>query len=146
LINIDSNTLVSIKVIRAWSLSDTIGGSNPYVLIDWSSYGKCTTQSIKNSISPHFGSILKFRSPFFVQAIPNSRKIRIKGITYYFASISLAKVYVYSRNKSVSDELLGFAEFKVEDCIQNEEPIILYLSDFQGKGNCGFVEVSCFLS
>jgi hypothetical protein len=92
--------VVSIVVVRCWGLREIVGGSNPYVVIDWGPCGKLSTQAVMDSTEPYFGSVLKF--PAQVQRP---------------AAAAILKAYVYSRNLSTSDELLGYVEISSDDLL-----------------------------
>ena len=94
-----SSGAVTVVVVRAWALREVIGGSNPYVVVDWGPCGKHSTQAVMDSTEPYFGSVLKFKSPFQATHRP---------------AMAVMKVYVYSRNLSTSDELLGYVELNSE--------------------------------
>eukprot|EP01036_Dinobryon_divergens_P031145 gene31145-40500_t len=95
-----SPAVVSIVVVRCWGLREIVGGSNPYVIIDWGPCGKLSTQAVMDSTEPYFGCVLKF--PAQVQRP---------------AAAAIMKVYVYSRNLSTSDELLGYVEISSDDLL-----------------------------
>jgi len=134
--------VISIKIIRASELMDNLGGTNAYVLLDWGKLGKASTQAVINSNAPYFGSTLKFKSPYQrirrkdindddyrdsnILDILNNRIVGIDddGVDddsdrgdeeCLISHAGPMKVFVYNRNHSVSDELIGSGEIDVHD-------------------------------
>jgi hypothetical protein len=107
--------IISITVLRAWDLNEGLGDCNPYVVIDWGKLGRAATQAVPSTTCPHFGSILKFKSPLkpvqwqAKQGVPNvCGVVFVEGIECFLQDVNM-KIFVYSRNQSVSDEMLGEA-------------------------------------
>lgn len=132
---------VHITVLRAYGLSEGLGGCNPYVLLDWSSLGRHATRpanskpgAASSSLDPHFHEKFDFKPPFLWSSsgiydvgrdLNGGREVHItipgsgsgsRGETTSTATLCAPplRVYVYSRNVSVSDELLGEGETDVE--------------------------------
>lgn len=160
--------VVSITVVRAWDLPEALGPTNPYIIIDWERFGRSSTHSISSTTSPRYGSYLRFRSPFIPyieSSTPTSNKkksrslstdaIVIHGQKYTLADIPMS-VMAYSRNQSVSDEILGQAVVKRDDIMrsfrQNKQmsnagthddifaPLIIQLHSAEYEA-AGFVEI-----
>lgn len=130
---------VHITVIRAHGLSEGLGGCNPYVLLDWSSLGRHATRpagdkqaasAVTALLNPQFHERFAFKPPFLwsssgaydVGRELDGREVHITVPGEGGSSITstatlcapLLRVYVYSRNVSVSDELLGEGETDIE--------------------------------
>jgi hypothetical protein len=121
-----SSAMVSIKVHRAWDLpDDLLGGTNAYIVVDWGRLGRATTQAIMNSCHPIFDATLQFRSPLVPYDDERSgdetdgvddhlaeySRVVIKDRAYMYRMSGPMQVLLYNRNRSVSDELLGYGEF-----------------------------------
>jgi hypothetical protein len=148
---------------------DILGAANPYAVFDWNVLGRASTQAVHNTAAPAFGATLQFRSPFellgeganaassspsppsspsdpsddeySVSYSARERKIALGGKTYKCSTdAGLMRVYVYSRNESVSDELLGFAEFDPLPLLMDEQASTLHLVDRQ-QAPAGCVEL-----
>lgn len=106
--------MVSITVVRAWELQEALGSTNPYIVIDWGPFGRSSTHSIASTTAPRYGSYLRFKSPFRVWSASKKNRgsdhgcINIAGQRCQLADVPII-VSAYSRNESVSDELLGSA-------------------------------------
>jgi hypothetical protein len=130
--------LVSIRILRAWGLPDSLGGTNAYVVVDWGKYGQSSTQAVPNSTEPHFGALLQFRSPYTrldmeelaaAQSDPTMSILRGTEGALYVSWATPMKVVVYNRNESVSDEIIGCAEIDAHEFISRRvsEPSVLPL-------------------
>jgi hypothetical protein len=87
-----------VKVLRAYSIADTLTGPNPYIVFDWGALGKASTHTVRNSTSPLFNSSLRFRSPAtqgssLADALMKSPPLQL---------------ILYTKNDSISDECLGY--------------------------------------
>lgn len=136
--------LLSVKIIRAWGLSESLGGTNPYVVVDWGKYGKSATQAVAHTTEPHFGATLQFRSPYTVlrdtdrQALQNDPTIAVlhaSSGTQYISFAGPLKVSVYNRNQSVSDELLAYGEVDAHEYLTcgTGETSVLHLIDASSR-------------
>lgn len=143
--------MVTIKIIRAWDLFEALGGTNAYVIVDWGKFGRSSTQAVVNSVDPYFGATLRFKSPFRkaddADIISNLGKdmVSIKGEVYYSTACPI-RVYLYHRNESIVDELLGEAEVDPIDVATIEGTSVLYLYDRISKSNAGCLELSMLLN
>ena len=108
---------VYLHVLRAWGLTEGLGGCNPYVVLDWGNLGSSTTPTVQATTTPHFSARLAFRSPVvddlsagLLAALDEGDQVVWrdgKQVTVYLPPL---KVLVYSRNVSVCDELVGEGE------------------------------------
>lgn len=135
--------IVSAKILRAWGLPESLGGTSAYVVADWGKYGKSATQAVAHTTEPHFGATLQFRSPYTalrpadraaVQEDASIALLRTPGGAEYVSFAGPLKVMVYNRNQSVSDELLACGEVDVHEYLTNSgdnagETAVLYLVD-----------------
>ena len=82
---------------RAHDLKDSLGGCNPYIIIDWGPLGRLSTVPLVNTTDPAYNTTLHFgnRESLHV-SYPD------KGEIWPPIDIS-----VYQRNISISDELIG---------------------------------------
>jgi hypothetical protein len=187
--------ILSVKVLRAWGLAETLGGTNAYVVFDWGRYGKAATQAVANTTQPHFGATLQFRSPYkavdpqdSAAALLGVRRgssnvcrggtdasakagggydrfddgciegegeggegagsmgavVRGRNGVEYLSLAGPLKVLVYSRNPSVSDELIALGEVDAHDTLLScartgGAPVVLHLFDTQ-QNPAGCVE------
>ena len=111
---------VCIRVVRAWGLREVVGGSNPYVVLRWGALSQ-SSQAVFSSVSPYFNAVLTFSGP---------RKDEV------------LKAFVYSRNMSLSDELLGYAEVDVEDLLAGQSSFSLVDLLEKHDRHAGFIEMS----
>jgi len=166
---------VSITVLRARNLTEGLGGCNPYVVLDWSYLGRQSTEpctpplstSLRSITNPSFDVKLLFKPPFLWAGsgsgsglydldreldgkevlITTPSKAGGDEITTSAATLCapLLRVYVFSRNLSVSDELLGEGEVDVETMLfacQQGVPFSVELFDTIGRKNAaGTVEM-----
>ena len=102
--------MVCVQVIRSWDLPETLTDTNPYVIIDWGKLGISKTQTIQNTIEPVFNSTLRFRFPFDFDCNYDA----ITNLKMKAHQLPSLKIYIYSKNFSISDELLGETDLKAE--------------------------------
>jgi hypothetical protein len=79
----------SIKVIKAIGLEETISGCSPYIVIDWGELGSASTPTVHEKTDPVYNHTLHF------------------GRMDTHAEVPSLNVFVYHKNVSVSDEVLG---------------------------------------
>jgi hypothetical protein len=79
----------SIKVIKAIGLEETISGCSPYVVVDWGELGSASTPTAHEKTDPIYNHTLHF------------------GRLGTHAEVPSLNVFVYHKNISVSDEILG---------------------------------------
>lgn len=148
---------IYLRVNRAWGLVEELAVVNPYVVVDWGSLGRACTDPVIASTCPNYNCYLEFKSPFAIginmagvedesddgDTVRKSkdaiRYIRLKGKEFAIAAPNV-KTYIYSRNETMSDELLGEGEVEVEDLFQLDTCTVRLL-DMVGQPN-GFLEVS----
>lgn len=112
-----SGLRLEIVVVRAWDLPECLGGTNAYVLVQvGGSVERRETAVQQDSLSPFFGAI-------FTWPLSDSS--------------STIQFSLFNRNYSLADELLGFAEAKLD---QSSDSLILQLSSLTGQLS-GFLEV-----
>lgn len=109
----NSNTascMTTLKVLRAVNLPEAFLGGGytcPYLIIDWGSLGRATTQAIINDTNPLFNSILKFKVPKkFTSLSPCDVEHPEDWLKSFLVITPPMSIYVYGRHDSVSDELL----------------------------------------
>ena len=110
--------IVSVNILKAWNLpTDLLGSTNPYVVLDWGIYGRACSFAIMNSTQPNYNCVVQFRSPLEtaspkeLESGSHQHLVYVNGRPYNIPpSIPIMKAYVYSRNESISDELLGEGE------------------------------------
>jgi hypothetical protein len=142
--------MVSVTVVRAWDLQEALGSTNPYIVVDWGIFGRSTTQTIASTTTPRFGSYLRFKSPFRVLASTATAKksrgasqqqgggISIAGERYQLADCPMI-ISAYSRNESVSDELLGSATLRRAEILRAMSQHLQDTSAIEEEGDS-----SCF--
>lgn len=79
----------SVRVIKAVGLEETISGCSPYVVIDWGELGSASTPTAHEKTDPVYNHTLHF------------------GKLASHAEVPSLNVFVYHKNISVSDEILG---------------------------------------
>lgn len=99
-----------IKVHRAHSLPDTLGGPNPYVVFDWGALGKASTHTVRNSRSPVFNSSLRFRSPASQGSSLGEALMKAPPL----------QVTLFSKNDSMSDECIGYCYIPDTSALQSD--------------------------
>jgi hypothetical protein len=124
----DFETL-AICIVKAWDLPEGLGETNPYVVVDWGEFGRISTKVVLNTTKPKFGTIHQFSS---IKC--NNRFISKKRNNY-----PSMKLYVYNRNVSVCDELIGEADIDVNN-LKLKGKLVSNLIDLK-QTSSGFVEI-----
>lgn len=114
--------IIVLQLPRAWGLQETLGGPNPYFILDWGPLGRAATQAVSNTTNPIFHAVLKFKSPLIVVSRNEKSDICLGGHSFVFQEIPL-HIYAYSRNKTISDELLG-------EAILSRDSLLKYFQSF----------------
>jgi Ca2+-dependent lipid-binding protein len=102
--------MVCVQVIRSWDLPETLTDTNPYVIIDWGKLGISKTQTIQNTTEPVFNATLRFRFPFNFDCNYDA----ITNLKMKAHKLPSLKISIYSKNFSISDELLGESDLNAE--------------------------------
>ena len=115
--------VISICIKQAFDLSDALGGTNPYVVLDWEHLGRVSTKTVLGSTNPKFDTIFRFESPYRL-ATKDNEDVKNGRIVYaskqkYISVAPHLHLYVYSKNQSVSDELIGEADVNVDNLFSN---------------------------
>jgi len=128
--------MICVCVIKAWDLPETLADTNPFVIIDWggtlcinllfliyatislfncilTELGVSRTQVVEKTTSPKFDSDLRFRCP--ITTYPHGDSIDIFNSATIMPKI---RISVYSKNSSISDELLGCALLDAKEFFQ----------------------------
>ena len=113
--------VVSVNILRAWNLpTDLLGSTNPYVVLDWGKYGRACSFAIMNSTQPNFNCVVRFKSPLETASRKEIESASPQHLVYVnrhpfavAADTPIMKAYIYSRNESISDELLGEGEINM---------------------------------
>lgn len=146
-------------VVRAWGLPEALGACVPYVVLEWGTLGRGSTAPCSSDAdsysAPHFGERVLFRTPEVDRVSGEVLALLDEGhqlqwpdgreVPVYVPSLH---VHVYSRNRSVSDELLAQATLAPEQALalmQSCEMHACSVEDSSGN-HAGFVEIQfCFL-
>jgi hypothetical protein len=115
--------MICVKVGNAMNLPEApLGDTNPFVILDWGELGQAQTQTIYRTVDPEFNCSLRFRSPLTSKSnydklsifgAENSSIYSEKGVLDLLKivdKIPNLSISVYSKNMSISDELLCHAE------------------------------------
>ena len=111
-----TNGMICIKVIRAWELPDVTPTINPYFVFDWGLLGRSQTHAIKQSTTPLYNSILRFKSP----------RCDDSSIRNLLLAAPPLNIYLCNRNeKGSEDDVVG--EAYIDDLSQedNLNPLIV---------------------
>lgn len=114
--------VISICIKQAFDLSDALGGTNPYIVLDWGHLGRVSTKTIIGSNSPKFDTVFVFESPYRLVSADNDAKegrIVYASNLKYLSNAPQLQLFVYSKNQSVSDELIGEAEVNADGLFCN---------------------------
>lgn len=161
--------VITVRVIRAWDLVDCLGGTNAYVVLDWGRHGRAATQSVRDNTAPHFGATLRFKSPYVLLQNVDMGDEQSVELTHLFNRGMLEQIgqehggnvlfdsnekslfisyagpmalQVYSRNSSVSDEMLGWVEVDVHAAVVGRRTEVLHLVNPQNRGkSAGAIEI-----
>ena len=137
---------LEINVIRAWELSDCLGGTNSYVLTKLSSSTESLISStILNSTSPYYGSKFLLKLPLNNSSIADENPEEMLGTFLYENSV---RFVVLNKNMSLSDEMIGTAEVNVFSLLQQQkeqQSVSMQLLDQQGYPS-GFLEIQAKLN
>lgn len=146
-----SSNIVTVHVIRAWDLMEGLGGTNPYIVIDWGTLGRQSTQTIQETTEPMFKSFLRFMTPLIYSSdainTASPRQLKIQKSIFDIIDIPMM-IYIFSRNASCSDELLGQTMVQRKDIIASfhEDTLscrmILSLLDGNYDPTAGCVEIN----
>lgn len=124
----DFETL-SICIIKAWDLPEGLGETNPYIVIDWGEFGRISTKVVLNTNKPKFDTIHQFSS------IKSNKRFISKKCNDY----PNMKIYVYNRNESVCDEMIGEGNIDVK-FLKLKGNLVTNLKDLK-QNSAGFVEI-----
>ena len=94
-------------------LLDSLSGCNAYVVIDWGELGQLSTPTAGNTVNPIYNTTLHFlKEP--IADISNK------------LSYPALDVYVYHRNISISDELIGRGHLSTMKILSGFHKVRLY--------------------
>ena len=91
--------------------------TNPYVVIDWDALGVAKTQAIWNSVNPYFQATLQFKFPEDVDLPIDDDNSRF-DLRDLAENLPKIRISVYSRNRSISDDLLGMTLLEPSDLLE----------------------------
>lgn len=149
---------VAWHVVRAWGLPEALGACVPYVLLEWGTLGRGSTCTPVQDSPPagagatcaYFGAQVPFRSPEVDQVSGEVLALLEEGHSLTWPDgrevpvyVPPLRVLVFSRNRSVSDELLAEATLVPEEAavlMQTCEMHACALED-SGGNHAGFVEI-----
>lgn len=124
---------IKLKIIRAWNLPECLGGTNSYVLVTLNQNKQARTRTIINAIDPHFNETISFSW----DQLP-------LDMLFDTSSEYIVQIYIYNKNKSISDEMIASGEFDLIYLINHSETGIVYLYDHQ-QHSAGFIEMAAKL-
>lgn len=107
--------MLCIRVIKAWSLPETLGDTNPFVILDWGELGVSRTQVVDRSTSPTFNCDLRFRWP---SKLCDDHSSESENVLDFASFMPKVRISIYNKHSSISDELLGCALLDAKEFLQ----------------------------
>ena len=127
---------IDFSIIRCWDLSECLGGTNPYVLLNIPLFGQAKTHCIYNSTQPYFGCILSLDCP-----PPQNVNNQDDLVNFDTPEISTLQIFVYNKNQSISDEMIALGERDLQSLLSVKHSIVIDLYD-KSQNPAGYIELS----
>lgn len=129
---------IDFNIVRCWDLPESLGGTNPYVLLNNPSFGQAKTACVFNSTQPYFGSILSLNCPkqAWKRENGNDDLVNFDGM-----EASVVQIFVYNKNQSISDEMIAYGEHDLMAMVGVKHSIIVDLYD-SNRNPTGYVEIA----